>query len=115
MAGRVAEGDGKFGTSFSFSEDGFELGRRALSSVPPGSILIIDELGPVELRGGGHWPAVDRALRSFDIAGLVVVVRRTLVPALVEALDASDTVVVDLEEKGTDPLARVLEALVTDA
>lgn len=111
LARRVAEGEGNFGTSFSFSEDGFELGRRALNSVPPGSILIIDELGPVELRGGGHWPAVDRALRSFDIAGLVVVVRRTLVPALVEALDAADVVVVDLEEVDGDAVTEVVEAL----
>jgi hypothetical protein len=49
------------------------------------------------------------------VAGLVVVVRRTLVPALVEALDAADVVVVDLEEEGIQPLRTVLDALLTES
>ena len=114
LARRVPPGDGKFGTSFTFLDEGFDLGRRALQQIAPGSVLVIDELGPVELRGDGHWPAVERALTSFDIGGLVVVVRRTLVPALVEALDAADVVLVDLEEAGVDPLSVVIDALVTD-
>ena len=115
LARRVDEGSGRFGTSFTFFDSGFELGNRALTGIDPGSVLIIDELGPVELRGGGHWPAVDRAVRSTMVAGLVVVVRRTLVPALVEALDATDVVIVDLEEEGTEPLRKVLNALLTES
>ena len=111
LARRVAPGDGKFGMSFAFFDEGFDLGRRALRDIAPGSVLVIDELGPVELRGGGHWPAVERALKSFDICGLVVVVRRTLVPVLVEALDAADVVVVDLEEVDGDAVTKVVEAL----
>jgi len=114
LARRVAPGDGKFGTSFTFFDEGFDLGGRALQQIASGSVLVIDELGPIELRGGGHWPAVDRALKSSDVSGLVVVVRRTLVPALVEALDAGDVVVVDLEEAGGNPLMVVMNALVTD-
>lgn len=115
LARRVASGGGAFGTSFEFFDEGFDLGRRALLDIPPGSVLVIDELGPVELRGGGHWPAVERALASADPASLVVVVRRTLVPALVEALDAGDVVVVDLEEEGADPLSTVIDALEADS
>lgn len=115
LARRVDEGGGSFGTSFAFFDDGFELGRRALAHLEPGSFLLVDELGPVELRGGGHWPAVERALRVSMLVGLVVVVRRTLVPALVEALDAPDVVVVDLEAEGPDSLLTVLKALVTDS
>jgi nucleoside-triphosphatase THEP1/energy-coupling factor transporter transmembrane protein EcfT len=114
LARRVAPGEGRFGTSFEFFEAGFELGRRALQEIPPGSVLVIDELGPVELRGGGHWPAVERAVETTGLAALVVVVRRTLVPALVEALDAGDVVIVDLEEPELDPLAMILDILVTD-
>lgn len=111
LARRVAPGDGVYGTSFEFFDEGFDLGRRALESAAPGSMLVIDELGPVELRGGGHWPAVERALATTDLRGLVVVVRRTLVPALVEALDAGDVVVVDLEEAELEHVAVVLGAL----
>ncbi len=111
LARRVASGDGAYGTSFEFFDEGFELGRRALLQIPPGAVLVLDELGPVELRGGGHWPAVARALTNADLVGFVVVVRRTLVPALIEALDATDVVVVDLEHAGSEPSARVIEAL----
>jgi nucleoside-triphosphatase THEP1 len=114
LARRVATGAGDFGTSFSFSDSGFELGERALRRATSGSILMIDELGPLELRGGGHWPAAARAVAIPGIAGLVVVVRRSLVPALVEALDAGDVVVVDLEAHDGDPVAAVVSALVND-
>lgn len=112
LAKRVSNG-GDFGTPFAFRKAGFELGARALSSVAPGTVLVIDELGPVELRGGGHWPAVARVLVLPEVAGLVIVVRRTLVPALVEALDARDVTVVDLERTDTDVLAVVVGAFVT--
>lgn len=115
LARRVAPGEGKFGTSYRFFDEGFEFGKHALRDIPGGAVLVIDEFGPVELRGGGHWPAVERALRSAEIGGLLVVVRRTLVPALIEALDAADVVVVDLEEEGVDPLSVVMDTLVTDS
>jgi len=28
----------------------------------PGSLLVVDELGPLELEGGGHWPALAAVL-----------------------------------------------------
>jgi len=111
LARRAAPGQGRHGTSFRFSDAGFELGSRALSGARQETVLVIDELGPVELRGGGHWPAVARALRAAEIAGMVVVVRRTLVPALVEALDAADVVVVDMEGTASDPVTTVIDAL----
>ncbi len=111
LARRVAPGAGAFGTSFRFADEGFELARRALSEIPSSAVLILDELGPVELRGSGHWPAVARALEGTDLAGLVVVVRRTLVPALVEALDAADVVIFDLEEVEDDPVKVIVEAV----
>ena len=61
----LSEGEkGDFGTRFSFSEDGFRLGREALGRATSSSIVIIDELGPIELRGQGHMPAVREALVS---------------------------------------------------
>jgi nucleoside-triphosphatase len=115
LARRVEPGTGRHGTSYSFFDEGFELARRALQSVEAGSVLIVDELGPVELRGGGHWPAVQRALVRAELAGMVVVVRRSLVPALIDALGAEDVVIFDLEETDGDPLSGVIGALGLDA
>lgn len=111
LAKKVGAGAGSFGTSFEFAEAGFELARAALGGLESGSVAVVDELGPLELRGGGHWPAVQRLLTGSEIAGLLVVVRRTLVPALIEALDAGDVVVVDLENCAGDPVEAVTDAL----
>jgi nucleoside-triphosphatase THEP1/energy-coupling factor transporter transmembrane protein EcfT len=111
LARRVGREAGQFGTPFRFSDEGFDLARRALENVPTGAVLVLDELGPVELRGEGHWPAVERVLAAGRLGGLVVVVRRALVPTLVEALDATDVVIVDCERDDGDPVARIVAAI----
>jgi nucleoside-triphosphatase THEP1 len=105
---------GDFGTRFRFSNDGFRLGRKALSRAAPGSVVIVDELGPVEMRGRGHMPAVRTALATPALLGAVLVVRRTLVPSLLAALDASDAVVIDVEEEGEQVVKTILDSLAID-
>jgi nucleoside-triphosphatase THEP1 len=102
---------GDFGTRFRFSEQGFRLGREALQRAAPGRVVIVDELGPVELRGRGHMPAVHRALATPELLGAIVVVRRTLVPSLLAELDACDAVVIDVEEHGKGPAEAIIAAL----
>ena len=107
--GERSEGD--FGTRFQFSEEGFRLGREALSRTVPDSVVIIDELGPVELRGQGHMPAVRRALAVPELLAAVIVVRRALVPSLLAELDASDAVVIDVEDYGDRSVDAIVDAL----
>jgi len=102
---------GDFGTRFQFSDEGFQLGREALSRTAQDSVVIIDELGPVELRGQGHMPAVRRALAVPDLLGAVVVVRRALVPSLLAELEASDAVIVDVEIEADESVTTILAAL----
>jgi nucleoside-triphosphatase THEP1 len=104
---------GDFGTRFQFSDEGFQLGRVALSRTVSESVVIVDELGPVELRGQGHMPAVRRALAVPDLLGAVIVVRRALVPSLLAELDASDAVVVDVEDLGERSVRAIVDALGT--
>jgi len=106
--------EGDFGTRFRFAEEGFRLGREALDRVLPRGVVIVDELGPVELRGAGHMPAVQRAVTAPGIAGAVVVVRRPLVPALLAALEASDAVVVDVENEGDRCVESITAALAVE-
>jgi len=109
VLGQRSEGD--FGTRFRFLDEGFQLGRAALARVQPGGVVIVDELGPVELRGAGHMPAVQRAVKAPGIGGAVVVVRRPLVPALLAALEASDAVVIDVESEGEEAVQSIEAAL----
>ncbi len=103
--------DGYYGTRFQFSDEGFALGHDALRSVVPGSVLVLDEIGPVELRGEGHMPAVRTALASTELLGAVIVVRRSLVPTLLADLEASDAVVIDIEDHDEDVVNLMVEAL----
>jgi nucleoside-triphosphatase THEP1 len=112
LATRDERGRGEFGTRFRFSEEGFRLGRKALARACAGGVLIIDELGPVELRGAGHMPAVRKAISTPGLSGAVVVVRRHLVPSLLAALEASDAVVIDLEGAADGAVDGILSELV---
>jgi nucleoside-triphosphatase THEP1/energy-coupling factor transporter transmembrane protein EcfT len=111
LATQGERSEGEFGTRFQFSEEGFRLGREALSRSATGSVAIIDELGPIELRGQGHMQAVRRALTVPGLLGAVIVVRRTLVPSLLAELDASDAVVIDVEDHGEGSVEEIVTAL----
>ena len=105
----VPRGEGDHGTRFRFSEDGFVLAERALGKVKKGDVLVVDELGPLELRGEGHMPAVQRALQVPGLTGILIVVRAQLVPALLGALRVDEAHVVDATAAGgTDQLLAAL-------
>jgi nucleoside-triphosphatase THEP1 len=108
LAGRRG---GEFGTRFAFSAEGFALGRAALGRAEPGGVVIVDELGPVELRGEGHMPAVVKAMTVPGLAAAVIVVRRSLVPSLLATLEATDAVVLDMEDFGDSAPDAILDAL----
>ena len=108
LARRTSRESGQHGTGFPFEEEGLELARQALAFVPKDAILVVDELGPVELRGQGHMPALRRALESRPPRVLILVVRRHLVPALLAALSATDAHVIDVEAGGNEAVARVV-------
>lgn len=105
-----ADGRGEHGTGFVFHAEGLTLARAALDSPPQGAVLVADELGPVELRGGGHMATVRRALCLPGPRVAILVVRRSLVPALLARLRALEAVVLDVE-KTPHPMEALLETL----
>jgi len=110
LARRSDPDRGDHGTGYRFERAGFALGETALGRAREGAILMVDELGPVELRGRGHMAAVRRALSTPGLDVAVVVVRRSLVPTLLAALTLPDVTVVDVEE--VDDPARAIVAAV---
>jgi nucleoside-triphosphatase THEP1 len=100
LARSVSRDQGEHGTRFRFSAAGFALAEHALSKARSGDLLVVDELGPLELRGQGHMPSVQRALRVPGLAAVVLVVRIQLVPALLAALRVENAVVVDTTAPG---------------
>ena len=104
-------GDGQYGTRFRFSEEGFRLSRKALARVVSASVLIIDEIGPIELRGLGHMPVVRKALVEPTLDGAVIVIRRSLVPSFLADLEATDAAVIDVEVQGEASVDAIVNAL----
>lgn len=56
-------------------------GNEVLASAVPCDLLLVDELGPLELEQGGGWPAGLAAADSGDFRAALVVVRPRLLPA----------------------------------
>jgi nucleoside-triphosphatase THEP1/energy-coupling factor transporter transmembrane protein EcfT len=110
LAVKVGEGRGQGGTPFRFEPAGFDFARTSLERAAAGCVLVLDELGPVELRGGGHMPAVRRALARPGIAAALATVRPALIPTFLAQLAAPSAVIVNVEE-APDPKAALLTAL----
>ena len=68
----------------------------ALAKVRSGDVLVVDELGPLELRGQGHSKAVQQALQVPRLQGILIVVRAQLVPALLARLKVEEAQVIDV-------------------
>ena len=111
FAERVRRHDGVFGMSYRFEEKGARLAHEALSSIPRDSVVVVDELGPLELRGKGHMGALQKAIAERPPLLLLLVVRRHLIPAFLSALSATDATVIDVETAGSGVERRVLELL----
>ena len=111
LAQRVERGRGEHGTPYRFSREGLELAAGALGGIAAGTVLVVDEVGPIELRGNGHRPALRRALAAPGLAAVVLVVRRQLVPSLLAALVTTEVTIVDVEEDPGAAADRVVGAL----
>ncbi len=110
LASRAAPGAGQHGTSFDFDPRGFALARRALARAATGSVVVADEIGPVELRGGGHLPALQRAMARARPVAVLLGVRRQLVPTFLAMLAPATALVVDVDETA-DAAAAALAAV----
>ncbi len=69
------EGRERIGPFF-VDPDGLRWAEAAISGSPPSSLLVVDELGPLEIEGGGHWPTL-RPLLDDPVRSFCLVVRES--------------------------------------
>jgi nucleoside-triphosphatase THEP1 len=76
LARAAEDGEADVGR-FRFDPEGLAFGRAALAaaSARAADLVIVDEFGPLELQGGGWWPAVDGLLAGGFAGVLLLVVR----------------------------------------
>ena len=67
---------------WALEEDVFEWGNEVLTEAVPCDLLIIDEVGPLELKGGRGWVAALDILEAGDFRAALVVCRPDLLDSL---------------------------------
>ncbi|MCX6551181.1 MAG: hypothetical protein NTY02_09295, partial [Acidobacteria bacterium] len=94
---------------FAFAPEGLALGHRALGDgIGEADVVIVDEVGPFELSGGGWADALDTLTRTFRGA-LLLVVRDSVVDAVRARWGTPDTVVCDVDRDSAERIAGLLD------
>jgi nucleoside-triphosphatase THEP1 len=93
---------------FRFDPEVFERGARVLAHATPCDLLVVDELGPIELLGGRGWANALEVLRPGNFGTALVVCRPELLEILEAELGGSHSgrmTVVVMTEENRDTLA----------
>ena len=76
---------------YSFSREGFDFGVRAIEKGALSDILLVDELGRLELRGQGFAGVIEQ-IGDGNVKNCVVVIRSELLSAFLPRLGATTSV-----------------------
>jgi nucleoside-triphosphatase len=94
---------------FSFSPEGLALGQRALGrGARAADVVLVDEVGPLELAGGGWADALDELVRD-RAQPVLLVVRSSIVDEVARRWGSADAVVWDAAHTPAD---EIVEAIV---
>ena len=78
------------GLGWSFDPEALRWGSDVLKTAAPCDVLVIDELGPLELKQGKGWTAAWDVLNAHPAVAALVVVRPSLVDSLKDRLRSRD-------------------------
>jgi len=81
-----------------FVPEGLEKARQKIVACSPRTFLIVDEIGPMEVRGGGVWPAFSSWLKKAG-RGCLLVVRRSILGDFLRRVEPSRVEVIDIGDK----------------
>ncbi len=96
--------DGPATRRWHFHADGLAWGALALSRSAPCDLLVIDEVGPLEIERGQGWTIAFDQLRAGRYRMALVVVRPSLLPRFRQRLGDIETAVLALTEANRDDL-----------
>ncbi len=90
---------------FAFSPEGLALGHKALADDARGAdVVVVDEVGPFELSGGGWADALD-ALVVMPSGAMLLVVRESVVDAVKARWGSAESAVYDVSTASADEIA----------
>ena len=98
---------------FSFAQEGLALGLQALDSGALGAdVVLVDEVGPFELAGGGWAASLDRLVRDYP-GVIVLVVRSSIVEEVKRRWGTADSVAWDAATTPADDIVQAICQRVT--
>jgi nucleoside-triphosphatase len=98
-------GDVRWG-KYRFVPETLEWGADALNRATPCDLLVVDEIGPLELKAGQGLVAALKVLNAGGFALAVVVVRPELIDELKDRMQSNDPQIVEVTEDNRDQLPR---------
>lgn len=81
---------------FLFLDEGLRGGREALERSMSSSVIVLDEIGPLELRGEGFAKALERIVSTYGGVSLLVV-RNSLVESVIHQFRLTRVVILSIE------------------
>lgn len=108
LAERLVATDGPATDTWHFHTAGLAWGADVLRRVPSCDLLVIDELGPLELERGAGWTVGLDLLRDGDYRLAVVAVRPALISDLAERLDSVRFTMLSVTERNRDDLVTTI-------
>ena len=78
-----------------FNPGGLEFGREVLNKLSADSVLVIDEIGPLEMSGGGWAESIQKILVNYDNS-MIWVVRRSLTEKIIQKFDLKNVSILDI-------------------
>ena len=73
---------------YSFNPKGIDFGIEAVAKGTSAAILVVDEIGPLELRGEGFVKVIE-LIKADKVKDCILVIRRELLPAFLPQLPAT--------------------------
>lgn len=87
-----------------FNPEGLSFGINSLKNVTPGSIVVVDEIGPLELNDGGWSKSLRNLLEDFD-SPMIWVVRRNLTEKIIVYFSLKNVTIMDIANYRPEELA----------
>lgn len=88
---------------YSFVPGTLDLARTIIREADTRELLVVDEVGPLELRGGGLWPAL-REIVAAPERRILLVAREEILEDLVAALGTGAPLVFDVRDPNVEKL-----------
>ena len=95
--------------SFFFLPETLDLAKKIIRRSKKEDLCLVDEVGPLELKGQGVWPALEDVLMIPE-QDLLLVMRESIMKDFIRKMQRDDFIVYDIEQNKT-PL-RMVESLV---